>query len=203
MMNTATFLQSAARDEVARLLASKPFEAEPSDLARAQHLREATTHVEIPGLWLEFGVSIGTSTATLAECAAAADARLYGFDSFEGLPEEWVVSDDETWSKGAFTGRPSEVPSNVELVDGWFEDTVPGFVEFHLLKGPVYDDHTLYSSHTTWVDKAAFEAWTKSEEFRRAHARADNKTGESLYLGHPKFEGFEVIQSERKTSAAA
>jgi len=35
------------------------------------------------------------------------------------------------------------------------------------------------------------------------HARADNKTGESLYLGHPKFEGFEVIQSERKSSAAA
>ena len=78
-----------------------------------------------------------------------------------------------------------------------------GFVEFHLLKGPVADDHTLYSSHTTWVDKAAFEAWTRSDEFRRAHARADNKTGESLYLGHPKFEGFEVIQSERKSSAAA
>src|SRR6266478_9418648 len=80
---------------------------------------------------------------------------------------------------------------------------IAGFVEFHLLKGPVADDHTLYSSHTTWVDKAAFEAWTRSEEFRRAHARADNKTGESLYLGHPKFEGFEVIQSERKSSAAA
>jgi heme-degrading monooxygenase HmoA len=78
-----------------------------------------------------------------------------------------------------------------------------GFVEFHLLKGPVADDHTLYSSHTTWVDKAAFEAWTRSDEFRRAHARADNRTGESLYLGHPKFEGFEVIQSERNSSAAA
>ena len=78
-----------------------------------------------------------------------------------------------------------------------------GFVEFHLLKGPVAEDHTLYSSHTVWADKAAFEAWTKSEEFRRAHARADNKTGESLYLGHPKFEGFDVILSERKSSAAA
>src|SRR6185312_13973744 len=81
--------------------------------------------------------------------------------------------------------------------------SMAGFVEFHLLKGPVLEDHTLYSSHTTWVDKAAFEAWTKSEEFRRAHARADNKTGESLYLGHPKFEGFDVILSERKSSAAA
>ena len=80
---------------------------------------------------------------------------------------------------------------------------LPGFVEFHLLKGPVAEDHTLYSSHTTWASKADFEAWTRSEQFRKAHARADNKTGESLYLGHPKFEGFEVIQSERKTNAAA
>jgi len=61
---------------------------------------------------------------------------------------------------------------------------------FHLLRGPWPTIHTLYSSHTTWVDKAAFEPGTRSEEFRRAHARADNKTGESLYLGHPKFEGF-------------
>src|SRR4051812_44379085 len=81
--------------------------------------------------------------------------------------------------------------------------SMAGFVEFHLLKGPVADDHTLYSTHTTWVDKAAFEAWTRSDEFRRAHARAENRTGESLYLGHPKFEGFEVIQSERRSSAAA
>ena len=81
--------------------------------------------------------------------------------------------------------------------------SMAGFVEFHLLKGPVLEDHTLYSSHIVWVDKAAFEAWTRSEEFRRAHARADNKTGEILYLGHPKFEGFEVIMTERKTNAAA
>lgn len=77
-----------------------------------------------------------------------------------------------------------------------------GFVEFHLLRGPEAEDHTLYSSHTIWATKANFEAWTKSEQFRRAHARADNKTGESLYLGHPKFEGFEVIQTERNAKAA-
>lgn len=81
--------------------------------------------------------------------------------------------------------------------------SMAGFLEFHLLKGPEAEDHTLYSTHTTWADKAAFEAWTKSEEFRRAHARAGNDTGPSLYLGHPKFEGFEVMQTERKSSAAA
>lgn len=74
-------------------------------------------------------------------------------------------------------------------------DTMPGFVEFHLLKGPEAEDHTLYSSHTVWASKAEFEAWTKSEEFRRAHARAGNNQTGPLYLAHPKFEGFEVRQT--------
>jgi heme-degrading monooxygenase HmoA len=48
-------------------------------------------------------------------------------------------------------------------------------------------------SHTVWVNRAAFEAWTQSEAFRAAHHRAgDNKP---LYLAHPQFEGFEVRQT--------
>ena len=69
---------------------------------------------------------------------------------------------------------------------------VPGFIEFHLLRGPEHDDHTLYASHTIWESKARFEDWTRSEAFRKAHAGAGGKT--DLYLGHPNFEGFEVIQ---------
>ena len=74
-------------------------------------------------------------------------------------------------------------------------DSVPGFLEFHLLKGPEAEDHTLYSSHTVWQSKRAFEEWTKSEEFRASHARAGNETTGPLYLEHPKFEGFEVRQT--------
>jgi len=78
---------------------------------------------------------------------------------------------------------------------------VPGFVEFHLLKGPDADDHTLYASHTLWQSRDAFEAWTRSDAFRAAHNRAgDNKP---LYLDHPKFEGFEVRQSLRRPKAAS
>src|ERR1700752_3102938 len=72
-------------------------------------------------------------------------------------------------------------------------DKVPGFVEFHLLKGPEAEDHTLYASHTVWNSRAVFESWTNSEAFRAAHSRAgDNKP---LYLDHPQFEGFEVRQT--------
>jgi heme-degrading monooxygenase HmoA len=49
-----------------------------------------------------------------------------------------------------------------------------GFVEFHLLKGPEAEDHTLYASHTVWENRAVFEAWTKSEAFwERITARND------------------------------
>lgn len=80
-------------------------------------------------------------------------------------------------------------------------DQVPGFVEFHLLKGPEQEDHTLYASHTVWQSRAAFEAWTKSEAFRAAHGRAGNSTTGPMYLGHPKFEGFEVKLSQTGKAA--
>ena len=72
-------------------------------------------------------------------------------------------------------------------------DGVPGFIEFHLLRGESQEDHTLFSSHTVWRSRADFEEWTRSDAFRQAHRNAgDNKP---LYLGHPKFEGFEVVQT--------
>ncbi len=67
---------------------------------------------------------------------------------------------------------------------------VPGFVEFHLLKGPEAEDHTLYASHTIWQSKAAFEAWTKSDEFRAAHARAGNESNWAALPGSPEVRGF-------------
>ena len=70
--------------------------------------------------------------------------------------------------------------------------TVPGFVTFHLLRGPEREDHTLFASHTIWASRAAFEAWTHSEAFRLAHRNAGGN--KPLYLGHPEFEGFDVVQ---------
>jgi heme-degrading monooxygenase HmoA len=69
---------------------------------------------------------------------------------------------------------------------------VPGFVEFHLLKGPAEDDHSLYASHSVWQSRPDFEAWTRSEAFRAAHRDAGQ--GRSLTISHPVFEGFDVLQ---------
>ena len=70
---------------------------------------------------------------------------------------------------------------------------VPGFVEFHLLKGPEREDHVLYASHSVWRSEADFEAWTRSEAFRAAHRNAGS--GKPLTLSHPEFEGFAVLQT--------
>lgn len=80
-------------------------------------------------------------------------------------------------------------------------NSMKGFVEFHLLRGPEAEDHTLYSSHTTWASYEDFEAWTKSEAFRAAHKGAGDR--KPLFLGHPQFEGFHAVQTLVRSRPAA
>ena len=68
---------------------------------------------------------------------------------------------------------------------------VPGFIEFNLVKGEETKEFSLYVSHSKWESKDAFIAWTKSEAFRLAHKNAGQN--QDLYLGPPKFEGFEKV----------
>ena len=70
-------------------------------------------------------------------------------------------------------------------------ENVPGFKEFNLVKGETNNEHTLYASHSIWASKNDFINWTKSEAFRLAHKNSGQHKG--LYLGHPNFEGFEVV----------
>jgi heme-degrading monooxygenase HmoA len=65
---------------------------------------------------------------------------------------------------------------------------VPGFVSFALLRG---DEPGAYASHTTWQSRAAFDAWTQSEAFRKAHAQARTPAG--LLVGHPRLALYEAV----------
>lgn len=78
---------------------------------------------------------------------------------------------------------------------------VEGFLEFHMLRGPEREDHILYSSHSVWASRAAFEGWTRSEQFRKAHGRAPSS--KPLTLGPPDFEGYDVIQTVTRSGSAA
>lgn len=68
---------------------------------------------------------------------------------------------------------------------------VPGFREFHLLRGPLEEGAQLYASHTVWADEGAFLRWTESEQFRRAHAQG----GQTVkYLqGPPRLVGWQAV----------
>ncbi len=78
---------------------------------------------------------------------------------------------------------------------------MPGYVEFHMLKGPKAEDHSLYASHTVWETFEDFQNWTKSEQFRAAHAKAGETYNKIKYLSGPHFEGFEVIIHEDRSGA--
>ena len=68
---------------------------------------------------------------------------------------------------------------------------VPGFKKFNLIKGKKKDTYILYASHSEWNSENDFINWTKSDAFRQAHKGAGQHS--DIYLGHPEFEGFEVI----------
>lgn len=72
-----------------------------------------------------------------------------------------------------------------------FLKEVPGFKSFNLLRGLSTEEYTLFSSHATWESREAFEGWTKSDAFRKAHANAGAR--KDIYLGPPQLECFEVV----------
>jgi Methyltransferase domain len=92
-----------------------------------QYIFETLQYKHEPNtLWLEFGVFEGR---TINYISTFTNDRVYGFDSFEGLPEDWRHG----FGKGTFNrnGRLPMVRPNVELVKGWFSDTLPKFLEMH------------------------------------------------------------------------
>ena len=94
-------------------------------------------------LWLEFGVATGK---TINYISRFTNEKVYGFDSFEGLPEKWR----DGFDKGAFNrnGNMPPVNGNVELIKGWFNETLLNFMEQHKNKkiSFIHMDADLYSS---------------------------------------------------------
>ncbi len=98
------------------------------------------------GLLLEFGVEKGGSIRALA---GATSRPVHGFDSFEGLPEDWAGTAEKR-GKFSLGGRMPTVPANVFLHKGWFDQVLPGFLAAN--PGPVafvHVDCDIYSSTRT------------------------------------------------------
>jgi hypothetical protein len=111
---------------------------------RIKWQKHVVSYVDQPGYWMEFGVRGGTSIGWLLEQKPGQE--IHGFDSWEGLPEQWSVI-AETFDKGAMAVPMPKFDSNVKLWKGWFNDTVepwcanhPGNIAY------LHIDSDLYSS---------------------------------------------------------
>jgi len=99
--------------------------------------------------YLEFGVYRGATIKMWSDEDRHPESRFVGFDSFEGLPEDW----SGTMPKGTFTtfGQlPDIADPRVRFVVGWFQKTLPGFLR-EFSKRPncplvIHNDCDLYSS---------------------------------------------------------
>lgn len=138
--------EDAARFANAELLAIDVF---PNKLALLTHALDQIA-AEPDGFLAEFGVYKGQ---TVNHIASRTDRTVHGFDSFEGLPENWR----EGFDKGTFDmdGLP-KVRDNVILYKGWFDETLPGFRD--AVPGPaafLHLDADLYSSTRTVLEMLA------------------------------------------------
>lgn len=106
----------------------------------------AMEKIGVDGLYLEFGAKRGHS---LREIAAMTEHTVHGFDSFQGLPEDWGGT---SLRQGKFRvkGGLVRLPANTAIHPGWFEESLPPFVAAH--RDPVaymHVDCDLYSSTKT------------------------------------------------------
>jgi predicted O-methyltransferase YrrM len=100
------------------------------------------------GLALEFGVWSG-STLRIIASARGGTGGVYGFDSFEGLPESWRTG----FPAGMFSAEGLPDVPGAELVVGLFSDTLPAFLAEHDEPAAfVHVDCDLYSSTVTVLE---------------------------------------------------
>lgn len=97
-----------------------------------KYLMEEVKKIKKPGLWLEFGVRDGVSAKFFSQYAKdlALDNCIYGFDSFEGIRDNWSSIGEPS---GSFTlgGKVPKAIPNCTFVVGWVEDTLENFLEQH------------------------------------------------------------------------
>lgn len=110
-------------------------------------LRAAVAQADVPGLHCEFGVY---QAETINFIASLIPTEIHGFDSFKGLPEDWRAGH----RKGTFAlPNLPKVRDNVRLYAGWFEDSIPRFMQRH--PGPVaflHLDADLFTSTQTVLE---------------------------------------------------
>ena len=80
-------------------------------------------------LFLEFGVFKGDSINTFAKYLSKKKSHIFGFDSFEGLEEEWITHEYNPIGTFSLNKKPPKVDKNVTLIIGKVQDTLENFLK--------------------------------------------------------------------------
>ena len=93
---------------------------------REQLWEYTLNNIKKKGVILEFGTWKGESINYMSKLKPS--YTFYGFDSFEGLQEDWKGN---TLPKGYFNlnGNLPIVNENVTLIKGWFSESIPKFLK--------------------------------------------------------------------------
>lgn len=120
-------------------------------------LKFGSDAVSSTGAYLEMGVCTGKTINFIG--ALNPFQKIFGFDSFEGLPEDWIRH-DTVITKGTFAFKnPTQVPPvlhNIVLYKGWFKDVLPVFKQEALKDTPIaflHVDCDIYSAAKTVFDE--------------------------------------------------
>ena len=150
------------RRDIRRGVRLVPPEALQARYAEALELLKGRLGADEVGDYYEFGVYNGTSLACMDRASAAAGLgriRLFGFDSFEGLPDSAETDDGGVWHPGQFRSELEFTREfltkegvdwgRITLVKGWFSETLtPELVERHRMEkaGVIMVDCDMYIS---------------------------------------------------------
>ncbi|MBS1664307.1 MAG: hypothetical protein JST68_24895 [Bacteroidetes bacterium] len=101
---------------------------------------------DLPTTYIEMGVADGETFHWWLAQLSHPDSRFYGFDTFEGLPEDWGSN-----KKGSFSNQgavPVFDDKRYQLYKGLFQETLPRFLKTYsnLQKKIILLDADLYSS---------------------------------------------------------
>ncbi|MET1755378.1 class I SAM-dependent methyltransferase [Novosphingobium sp. RD2P27] len=129
---------------------------------------------------IEFGVFQATSTNHIAKVIAP--AKIYGFDSFQGLREDWV---GHVALAGGFdlNSQLPEVEENVTLVPGWVQDTLPPFLADRPKKSVAFVHFDLDTYESSKYALATVAPWLADRAifvFDEYHSFPGWKVGEKL-----------------------
>jgi O-methyltransferase len=194
----------------------------------ALQLLVADSSPDALGDYLEFGVYAGSSLTSMYRALGAVGARtprLFGFDSFEGMPPESEREDEGVWHAGQyrssleltrdFLTRNGVAKDRVILVKGWFKDTLTSeLVARHGIRraSVIMIDSDLYSSARTALafcaplilDRAVifFDNWNSSGLAEKG--LGEKRAFDEFLAEHPEFRATDLQEMGRykPTSAA-